>query len=107
MALQQEAAVINGEISLLQTENKTQAGQITVIQGQLASIQTDITKLENEAKAQDGKITNLQAQVLTLASEITNLSNAIVALQRAPNIADCGTLVLTCPVTTDTVCLSV
>ena len=107
IVLQQEVAAIEREITELKTESKSQQDEISTVQGQINSIGNSITSLQNEAKTQADHIARLDGQVVTLNSEILNLSNAIVALQRAPNIADCGSLVLTCPVTTDTATLRV
>ena len=107
VALQAEVAVIETEIGLLQNEAKTQEGQITSVQGQ-------ITSLQNDVKTQEGEITTLRTQVgdlnrdiVDVSSQINNLDASVRALQNAPNIADCGSLVLTCPVTTDTATLRV
>jgi hypothetical protein len=114
VALQQEVAVINGEI-------KTQEGQITTIQGQIVSIQNDaktqagqittlgsnVTTLQQEEKKIQDDVTQLQSRVTTLGTEVTSLSTAVQTLQNAPTIGDCGSLVLTCPVTTDTATLRV
>jgi hypothetical protein len=92
--------VLQGEIAALQSELKT-------IESELAGVQSTITAIQGEAKSQEGKITDLQAQVVTLSSEINNLSNAITILQNAPSIGDCASIVLTCPVLTDTATLRV
>ena len=119
--LEGQITTIQGQITFLQNESKTQQDEITGLDDQVAFVQNSITLIQEDIKTQggeitalqtgtlalDGEIRTLQSQVVTLNSEILNLSNAIVALQRAPNIADCGTLVLTCPVTTDTATLRV
>ena len=128
VALQQEVVAINGEIGFLQTESNTQEDQISIVQGQILSIQTNVTQLQDDAKTQAGQITSLgsdvttlqddekkiqadvtqlQSQVATLGSEVTTLLTAVQTLQSAPSIADCGSLVLTCPVSTDTATLRV
>ena len=121
VALQAEVAVIETEIGLLQNESKTQEGQITTVQGQISSLQ-------NDAKTQEGELTTVRARVTALEgavgtiqddekkikdnvtqlqTQVATLSTDVRILQNAPSIADCGSLVLTCPVTTDTATLRV
>ena len=118
VVLQQEVAVIDGEITFLQNEAKTQGAAITTVQGQ-------ITSLQNDAKTQEGELTTVRARVTALEGAVgtiqddekkinnnvtqlqTQVATLSTILQNAPSIADCGSLVLTCPVTTDTATLRV
>ena len=69
VALQQEVAVINGEIGLLQTEAKTQEGQITTVQGQISSLQNDVKDQEGEITALRTRITSLEGAVGTIQDD--------------------------------------
>ena len=62
--------------------------------------------MQTEEKKVKDNVTQLQTQVVTLGGEVKSLSTAVQTLQNevqnAPSIADCGSLVLTCPVSIDT-----
>lgn len=119
--IQSELTTIGGQITFLQNESKTLENDFKRIDDQVAFVQGALTEVEAELKTQEGQIgqiqtdtlaidreiRTLQSQVVTLNSEINNLSNAVLTLQRAPNIGDCGSLVLTCPVQTDTATLRI
>ena len=121
VALQAEVAVIETEIGSLQTEAKTQGAAITTVQGQITSLQNDAKTQEGELTTVRTRVTALEGAVGTIQDEekkikdnVTQLQTQVVALstdvrilQNAPTIADCGSLVLTCPVTTDTATLRV
>ena len=121
VALQAEVAVIEGEITGLQTESTRQEGQITTVQGQISSLQNDVKDQAGEITAVRTRVTALEGAVKTLQddekkikdnvtqlqTQVATLSTDVRILQNAPSIADCGSLVLTCPVTTDTATLRV
>jgi polyhydroxyalkanoate synthesis regulator phasin len=118
VALQAEVAVIDGEITFLQTEAKTQEGKITTVQGQISSLQNDVKDQEGELTAVRTRVTALEGAVVTLQDDEkkikdsvtqiqTQLTTLSTIIQNAPSIADCGSLVLTCPVTMDTATLRV
>ena len=91
--------ILKREVAELQEDVKNNTSDITTLHSQVTSLQTEEKKIKDN-------VTDLQTQVATLGGDVKSLSTAVQTLQNelqnAPSISDCGSLVLTCPVSIDT-----
>ena len=64
-------------------------GEILIIQGEITALQTRVSSLETDEKSVQTQLTQVQTRLASLENTVQT-------------IGDCGSIVLTCPVTTDT-----
>ena len=96
----------------LQSSDPSVLAAIVVLQAEVEAAVTDINTLRQRVDDDEKTVTGLtlavnttKADVKTLEQDVSRIQQDITAmaaqirvLQNAPNIADCGSLVLTCPI---------
>ena len=78
---------------------------ILIIQGEIADLQTRVKSLDGAVGNLETEEKQLQTQLTQVQTRLTSLEGVVQTMQTV--LGDCGSIVLTCPVATDTATLRV